>query len=219
MKIEIKLLFVLGILVMGVSLCSALLPTSMNEKEQNSIEHTNIIELTSPPLPIYSSYEDMNKYSDLIVLGTVTKISDPKWSTVSGKQPVGITIKEVMEKDGKYLYYTFDYKENETIYTDITFLVNECYKGELTSKEITIRSFGGTIGEFRMNDFDYLNPEDFKEGEEILLYLTEDRMGITKDIGPEHYIFLSPTGKLYAKGDLLINVLGEKYTAAELLKK
>lgn len=219
MKTEIKLLAVLGILIMGVSLCSALLPTSSNEKELSSIEQINIIDLTSPPLPAHSTYEDIYKHSDFIVSGTVIKISDSKWSTDDGKQPEGIKIEEITEKDGKYLYYTFDLKENETIYTDITFFVNECYKGELKSKEIVIRSFGGTIGEFKTHDFDYLNPENFKEGEEILLYLTEDKMGSTKDVGPEHYVFISPLGKLYFEDENLVNELGEKFTLEELLKK
>ncbi|WNY26449.1 hypothetical protein [Methanolapillus ohkumae] len=205
---------VLGfILLLGIVLFGSMLSVSSDSSDR---EHT--IEINSPPSVLYSTYEGMNKRSDLIVSGTIVNIQNPKWSTEDEKQPEGVVVEEVMKEGKKYVYYSFDLKEGETIYTDIIFSVEKCYKGEVKSQEITIRSFGGTINGLKMNDAETLNPENFKEGDKLLLYLIEDN-GTTGHIGPEHYVFLAPLGKLTYKHESLIDIEGKKVNIDEILKK
>lgn len=152
----------------------------------------------------YYTYEELTEKSDLIVVGSIIQKEKAKWSTKDGKQPDGIQIKESINEHGDKVFdYYVNISEGETIYTDMVFLVETAYKGELTSKEIIIRSFGGTVGSFQMDDL--LNPDDFNEKEKMMLYLVKDD-GSTKDIGAEHYVVL-PGGKPTSEDNVFIKNL------------
>jgi hypothetical protein len=204
--IAVSVLFFAGIVLFSLNLMTT--DSSANEE---------IIQISSNASIPYYTYSEMKEKSDLIVYGTVVEISNSKWSTSDGKQPKGVHKEErITEKGEKGIYFTFDLLPNEGIYTDMTFLIEECYKGNITkSEKIIIRSFGGTVGEFKMNDVEALNPEDFKEGEKLVLYLTKDATGTIKDVGPEHYVILTPRGKLSFNGEVLINADGEKVSLNE----
>ncbi|WNY25495.1 hypothetical protein MsAc7_10470 [Methanolapillus millepedarum] len=211
MKTNFKIL-VIGVFLIGISLLGLGLLSNFPLANGDSVFST-----TSNASVPYYTYEELNEKSDLIVYGTIIEISDPKWSTVDGEQPKGVyKEKGVTEKGEECVYYYFNLQPDERIYTDMTFLVEECYKGDVVkSEKIIIRSFGGIIGEFKMNDVEHLNPEDFKKGDKILLYLREDT-GTIKDIGPTHYVILTPRGKLSLNGEILINADGEKISLDEV---
>lgn len=163
----------------------------------------NVITLSNISYAHYD-YETLTEKSDLIVVGNVVSAEEPKWSTEDGRQPDGVRFVESVDENGERVYEYFNDREpDEMIYTDIVFSVSDVLKGDIDSDEIVIRSFGGTIGFFRMEDI--FNPNDFAIGEKTMLYLVKDN-GSIKDIGPEHYVVL-PCGKLDPEGDGFVNVL------------
>lgn len=175
-----------------------------------------VVNISSNASYPYYSYEELAEKSDLIVVGKITRKETPKWSTKDGKQPAGVQIKESVNEHGdKVIDYYTDLLPGETIYTDMVYQIDESYKGKPGSDKIVIRSFGGTVGSFHMNDIDFLNPEDFNEKETVLLYLVKDD-GSIKDIGPEHYVVL-PGGKLTFADDVFIDQYGEKVDSKYLL--
>lgn len=120
---------------------------------------------------IHYTHEELSNYSDTIVIGTVKEMLPSRWNTLDGKQPN----KPLTELDHL----------NDTIYTDILISVDKYLKNPLPSKEIIVRSTGGTVGNFIMTSD--AEPE-FKAGERVLLFLSKDTDPATKDIGPEHFI-------------------------------
>ena len=163
----------------------------------------------------YYTDEELKEESDLIVQGKLIKIDEAKWSTPNGKQPKGAKITESLNEHGdKVVEFECYLKPGETIYTDMTFEVEKYYKGEKSeSDEVIIRIFGGTVGQFHMNDASYVNPDDYKEGEEYLLFLLEESKGRgpTSKIGPKHYLVLSTRGKLSLSPEgEFVNPYGEK---------
>ena len=133
--------------------------------------------LANNDMPLYSetsaslaplSPEELNNHSYTIVIGTVKEINPSKWNSIDGKRPDGID----------------SFSLENLIYTDITISVDEYLKNPLSSKEVTVRVDGGTVG----NDTLEANHEpSFKTDEKVLLYLTNDLTNRTKDIKPEHF--------------------------------
>lgn len=120
---------------------------------------------------IHYTHEELSKYSDTIVIGTVKEILPSKWNTANGKQPN----KPLSEIDHL----------NDTIYTDIVISVDEYLKNPLSSNEVIVRSIVGTVGNISMTSD---AEPSFKTGEKVLLYLSKDDNPSTRDIGPEHFI-------------------------------
>ena len=120
---------------------------------------------------IHYTHEELSKYSDTIVIGTVKEILPSKWNTANGKQPN----KPLSEIDHL----------NDTIYTDIVIGVDEYLKNPLSSNEVIVRSIVGTVGNISMTSD---AEPSFKTGEKVLLYLSKDDNPSTRDIGPEHFI-------------------------------
>lgn len=116
------------------------------------------------------THEDLNKYSDTIVIGTVKEMLPPKWNTANGKQPN----KSITELGSE-----------NVIYTDIIIDVDEYLKNPLSSKELIVRIIGGSIGNVNMTTD--AEPK-FSNGEKVLLYLKKDASPYTKNIRPEHFI-------------------------------
>jgi len=186
----------------------------------------NAVEFTEDGYPIYLityggsmpyyTYEDLIERSDLVAVGHIVRKEEAKWScTEDGKQPEGVQVKESINGQGDKV---FDYSLEgvtfppDTIYTDMVFLIEKSYKGDPDSQEIIIRSFSGTVGAFRMNDGG-LNAQDYKEGEEMMLFLRKDS-GSTKDIGPEHYVVLS-CGVFFPQEGVFMNSFDEKVQFVE----
>ncbi len=120
---------------------------------------------------IHYTHEELSNYSDTILIGTVKEILPSKWNTINGKQPN----KPLTEIDHL----------NDTIYTDIVINVDKYLKNSLSSKEVIVRSIGGTIGNVSMTSD---AEPSFKTGEKVLIYLSKDADPATKYIGPEHFI-------------------------------
>jgi len=119
------------------------------------------------------NHEQLRDYSDTIVIGTVKEILPPRWNTIDGKHP---------NKSPAELNST------NIIYTDIIISAEEYLKNPLSSREVTVRITGGTIGNVSMStDAD----PGFKVGERVLVYLNRDDNPYTKDVGSEHFVVLN----------------------------
>lgn len=103
------------------------------------------------------------KGSDVIVIGEVKEILPSRWTTADGKKPLVI--------------------DDERIYTDITIKVYEYIKNPQSTKDITVRTLGGTVGEISMVNDD---EAEFEPNEKVLLLLTTEDP-FSKDIGGQHY--------------------------------
>ncbi|MDW5550716.1 hypothetical protein [Methanosarcina sp.] len=130
------------------------------------------------------SYEDLNNYSDTVVMGTVKEILPPKWNTIDGKLPNKAPD---------------EFDINDLIYTDVTISVDKYLKNSLSSNEVTVRVLGGKVGDDAM-----VTDEEpsFKPGEKVLLYLTKDNYEATKNISPQHFVV---TGHMQGKFELTDN--------------
>ncbi|WP_269850692.1 hypothetical protein [Methanosarcina horonobensis] len=113
----------------------------------------------------------------MIVIGTVKEILPSKWTSVDGKRPNGID----------------SFSLENSIYTDITISVDKYLKNPSSSKEVTVRLDGGTVGNDTL-ETDY--EPTFKPGEKVLLFLTEDVVISTGNIEPKH---LRVTGCMLGK--------------------
>jgi hypothetical protein len=215
--------------ILAVAICGLVLLAGFMTIPQ--ILGTDPIESDDPSMPIftvssnastrYYTDEELKEESDLIVQGKLIKIDKAKWSTPNGKQPKGAKITESLNEYGdKVVEFECYLQPGETIYTDITFEIEKYYKGEKSeSNEVIIRIFGGTVGHFHMNDASFVNSEDYKEGEEYLLFLLEESegRGPTSKIGPKHYLVLSARGKLSLSSEgELVNPYGEKVDLKDL---
>lgn len=130
------------------------------------------------------SHEDLNKYSDTVVMGTVKEILPPKWNTIDGKLPNKAPD---------------EFDINDLTYTDVTISVDKYLKNPLSSNEVTVRVLGGKVG----NDAMVTDEEpSFKPGEKVLLYLTKDNYEATKNISPQHFVV---TGHMQGKFELTDN--------------
>ncbi|MGB9928667.1 MAG: hypothetical protein ACPK85_09720 [Methanosarcina sp.] len=112
--------------------------------------------------------EQLNNYSDIIMIGTVKEILPSKWNSADGKRPGNIK---------KFSIHNF-------IYTDVVVNVDRYLKNQLPSEVITVRLDGGTVGK---DTFIMSGEANLKLGEKVLLYLQKDTNPDIKDIGPEHY--------------------------------
>lgn len=131
---------------------------------------------SSASLPLLDNKELSNR-SEMIIVGTVKEILPSKWTSVDGKRPNGID----------------SFSLENSIYTDITINVDKYLKNPSSSKEVTVRLDGGTVG----NDTLEANYEPmFKPGEKVLLFLTEDVVTSTSNIEPKH---LRVTGCMLGK--------------------
>lgn len=133
--------------------------------------------LANNDMPLYSKSSaslvplndtELSNDSDTIVIGTVKEIIPPKWNSGDGKRPVN----------------TDQFSLQSFIYTDITISVDKYLKNPSSSKEVTVRVDGGTVG----NDtFEADYEPTFQPGEKVLLYLMKDATIRTRDIKPEHF--------------------------------
>lgn len=115
------------------------------------------------------THEDLNKYSDTIITGTVKEKLPSKWNTIDGKQPKAVT----------------ELSYHDLIYTDTVISVDNYLKNPLSSKEVIVRSIGGTIGNLTMT-FD--DEPSLEPGEKVLLFLSKDTNTDLMNFGPEHFI-------------------------------
>jgi len=163
-----------GIFLVGALSLLTLNASALSNPSNDSIEPENN---SNEPIEIgicidfeLYTHEELSKFSDTIIIGTVKEILSPKWNTVDGKQPNKARNKLIREN---------------TIYTDIIINVDEYLKNPLSSKEVTVRTIGGKIGNINLTtDAD----PGFKVGEKTLLFLSKDNSSDTKDFGPEHFI-------------------------------
>jgi hypothetical protein len=151
---------VLNVLALSAPLNDSIkLADNINEPETISISGS-IEEL---------NHEELSNLSDTIFIGKVKEILPGRWNTIDGKEPA--TDVEIDPFD--------------LIYTDIIISVDKYLKNPLSSKEVIVRVVGGTIGNVSMEaEFE----PSFKNGENVLLFLTKDTNPGTKDLRPDHFV-------------------------------
>ncbi len=106
------------------------------------------------------------KVSDMVILGVVTGISLPRWSTDDGERPLN------------------PFTSNAFIYRLVTITVEETLKGNNT-KEVTIAVTGGDIGKDSM----WIEPKarySFEVGERVILFLPREAVYLK---GQRHNFF------------------------------
>lgn len=131
---------------------------------------------SSASLPLLDT-EELSNRSEMIVIGTVKEILPSKWTSADGKRPNGID----------------SFSLENSIYTDVTISVDKYLKNPSSSKEVTVRIDGGTVGNDTL-ETDY--EPTFKPGEKVLLFLTDDVVTSTSNIEPKH---LRVTGCMLGK--------------------
>lgn len=162
-----------GIIFVGVLSLFALIAFGLPNFSENNIKPASNgdkpINITISSSVVSCTHEDLNNYSDTIVIGTVKEILPPKWNTLDGKRPSEANVKV---------------DQSSFIYTDTIVSVDKYLKKpseSKESKEIIVRTVGGTIGTDRVISED---DPSFKTGEKVLLYLTKD----TINVDSEHYL-------------------------------
>lgn len=156
-KNSINLIILLGFLVLSIG-CSG----GRSQRDPITITvHASEAEL---------SLDDLIKLADLIVIGEFDKSNPSKWSTADGKLPDNATIDQVS-------------REGLSIFTDWDFNVTDFIKGEALSPIISIRTFGGQVGEDRMIVSD---APSYELGKTYLLFLFLET-GPTSDVAPGAY--------------------------------
>ena len=108
--------------------------------------------------------EDMTKKAPVVLTGTVTKVFPAQWTTPDGLRP-----KNPWSKDNV-----------DTIYTPVEVTVSELIKGKkyakrvVDTKLVTLMVLGGVVGK----DSVTFTPYDFREGEQVLLFLKDERKSL-----------------------------------------
>jgi hypothetical protein len=140
----------------------------------------------------YMGLDELNKNSDLVIIGSVKEILPARWNTPDGEQP-----ENALE----------DLDLHEVIYRDVVISVDEYLKNSLSSNEVVVRVLGGTVGNLTM---DVEDEPSLEPGEDVLLYLVNDTNPATKDLDPEHFVIcgcfqgkfsLSEDGKAVSKSE------------------
>lgn len=150
----------------------------IKNKGSESITNKSMTISTSSLLEAYT-HEDLSNHSDTIVQGTVKEILPSKWNTIDGKQPNKPLTKLIPGVD--------------VIYNDNIIKVDKYLKNPQSSKEVIVRTFGGTVGNVTIKSED---DPSFEPGEKVLLYLSKDTSPYTDNIGPDHFMV---TGLLQGK--------------------
>lgn len=166
-------------------------PTSFstNSIQNNTLSATNIDNITDGTIYIVSSFfENMSLYdlkndSNLIIKGKVKEIFPSKWNTVDGNEPQNI---EELRKPHIPVMNESHPLEKFTIYTDVMIAVDDVYKGTIKENDVRVRLNGGQCGRYNVLVQD--NPI-IEEGEEVILYLTNDEQPLTK-VGLDHYVIM-----------------------------
>ncbi|WNY25880.1 hypothetical protein [Methanolapillus millepedarum] len=119
------------------------------------------------------SYSELSEKSDAVISGVVINATD------------SVSMKNISQNNTSFQ----DYISGGSSYSDLTILVNECYLG------------GSSISDFVIvRVFDDRSYKNYRWGDEFVLYLIEDP-GVTKDIGPKHYLIMTPMGQIRCEND------------------
>lgn len=192
-------IFLIGALSL-IMLSALALPNSQDStKLSNNVDEPVTINMGNSILKC--THQDLSSNSDVIVIGTVNETFPSRWNTIDGKQP---------NKPLTELIPGID-----MIYTDISISVDKYIKNPLSSKEIIVRTVGGTVGKVTINSEDEPN---FEPGEKVLLYLSKDTSPYTANVGPEHFfVYGSMQGKFKLTNDGKATTPDESTTLDELL--
>ena len=168
----------------------------------NSFFNDEIIQIEINALVEAMTEEEMENRADLIVYGTVKEILPAQWDTPDGSDP-SIQTKNMYSTEGYQLYY------------DTLIVVEDIYKGELESKEIYVRSSGGSTDKVKMICD---SSAVYNENDKVILYLFEDNGTRSQNLGPEHYFAYPKQGQLFVKNDkTVINGHGDIVDLQNLL--
>lgn len=182
-----------------IMLCSLALSNTQNNIKLSNNNEPVTIKLSSELMKC--THEDLNNYSNTIIIGTVKEASQSKWNTMDEKQP---------NKPPAELIPGVD-----VIYKDNVVSVDTYLKNPLSSKEIVVRTIGGTVGNVTMVSDDEVS---LKPGEKVLLYLSNDTYPSPTALGQEHFlVFGSYQGKFTLTDDGKATAPYDSTTLNELL--
>lgn len=127
--------------------------------------------------------EELSAASTLIIKGKVKDISKAQWNTPDGKKPDELSPEDI-------------------IYKDITIQVKDTFKGD-SGKEVKVWVYNGEVDDF----FVIADEEaEFKENEDVFLFLGYDDSPYNKENSTDHYITVgSFQGKFTARGSIYNN--------------
>lgn len=130
------------------------------------------------------SLDDLIYETDTVVVGHFTSTLPSRWNTPNGKLPEDInSIQEI-------------YDQNLYIYTEYVFEVKEFLKGNQPETKITIRTFGGRVGEDSMSTNKNLPPDS---GKSYLLFLNHDPR-LANGNGPGPFLMYDPATFIISDG-------------------
>lgn len=133
------------------------------------------------------SEEDMASMASLIVEGKILNISETRWNTVDGKQPLQV-------------------KFEDTQYNEVLISPEHIYKGNVKDNTpVKVRVFGGTYTENGqvIEDCENIAPQ-FSKNEEVIVFLANDDSPYNKDKSNDYYAVLgSKQGKYSVNGDII----------------
>lgn len=148
-------------------------------------------------LPQYN-LEDLTNDSELIISGVVVEISDAKWNNIDNKKPEKITGKD-------------------TIYRDVTLKVDSIIKGDVSSgSHVTIRTLGGAVDNFKMEDD---SQPELNKGDEVIAFLLNDNTIYNKEKTKDHFIVLGSEQGIYKLSGNEISNSNEKLKLDEFMQK
>jgi len=154
----------------------------------NSFSNDKVVQLEINPLIESMTEEEMEERADLIVYGIVKEVFPAQWDTPNGSDP-SIRTKNTFSTEGYLLYH------------DTLIEVEDVYKGDLKSKEIYVRTVGGSTDKVKMDNDDSAS---YHKNEKVILYLFKDNGTRSQNLGPEHYFAYPKQGQLFIKNDKTI---------------
>jgi hypothetical protein len=113
------------------------------------------------PEPSRPEPKDLAREVTIVVIGTVTKVHDPRWTTKDGSRPENPWFPEYQH----------------TIYRPVEIEVTQLLKGQGLSQTIVIFALGGKVGQDSVV-YEPQAMQDYQLGERVVLFLT-----------PNHYSF------------------------------
>ena len=154
--------------------------------------------------------------SDLVIIGTAKKVESARWGTLDGKMPEGVILVKSKDKNVPYESVTLNLKPGETVYTDTIFEVSEVYKGQIASKEVIVRTIGGTVDGLQ---FKSGYSEDYQIEKEYMLFLGKGWDYKNSKWTDEFYFALTPQARiLLTEMDVGIDAEGKNIDIKELEK-
>ena len=147
------------VILIGMALIAALIFINSNDDVTvTGLEPVSGLDVRSSGYPSSLPLDEATRRADSIVDATFKEFGEPFWNTDSGQRPSGSN-REILRDT------------NSRIFTPVTLNVTEVLKGkEIGSRQVTLNSYGGQIGQDRFIDEDGLY---FESGQRMVVFLRD----------------------------------------------